>query len=123
MVYIEFKKVWKNSMLQGTSEASCESVGSIMGIHGGRNRHLKPENFSKEIVLRYNLGPMHLLDNSKSNVNFVQDVYNRYQKEFIRKTTRIDKIVTKDFSKSSAVATFEKKGEAKSHFPKSFWEN
>ena len=84
---------------------------------------MKPEIFSKEVVLRYNLGPMHLLDNSKSSINFVQDVYNRYLKEFIRKTNRIDKLVTRDFSKSSAVAIFEKKGEVKSHFPKSFWEN
>lgn len=121
--FCQFKKIWQNAMIRGTSEASCESIGSIMGIHVGRNRHLNPDNFSKEIVLRYNLGPMHLLDNPSSKVNFIQEVYNRGKKEYIRRTNRIDQIVTRDLAKSSAVATFKKKGEENSHFPLSFWKN
>ena len=90
-----------------------------MNIHVGQNRYLKPDNISKEIVLRYNLGPMHVLDNPKSSYNFVQDVYNRSKIEFVRP----DKISTKNLIKSSAVSTFKKRREEKSHFPSSFWEN
>ena len=67
----------------------------------------------------YNLGPMHVLDNPKSSYNFVQDVYNRSKIEFVRP----DKISTKNLIKSSAVSTFKKRREEKSHFPSSFWEN
>ena len=115
--------LWQLCMIKGTSEACCETVGSIMNIHVGRNRYLKPDNFSKEIVLRYNLGPMHVLDNPKSSYNFVQDVYNRSKIEFVRKTDRPDKLSTKNLIKSSSVSTFEKRREEKSHFPSSFWEN
>ena len=65
------------TMIRGTSEAACETVGSIMNIHSGRNRHLKLEIFSKEIVLRYNLGPMHVLDDH----DFIEEIYNREKKE------------------------------------------
>lgn len=65
------------TMIRGTSEAACETVGSIMNIHSGRNCHLKPEKFSKEIVLRYNLGPMHVLDDH----DFIEEIYNREKKE------------------------------------------
>ena len=119
----EFMDLWQFCMIKGTSEACCETVGSIMNIHVGRNRYLKPDNFSKEIVLRYNLGPMHVLDNPKSSYNFVQDVYNRSKMEFVRRTERPDKISTKNLIKSSAISTFEKRSEEKSHFPSSFWEN
>ena len=48
-------------MIRSCSEAACESCGSLMGQHGGKNRHLEPENFSKEMVLRVNLGSLHIL--------------------------------------------------------------
>ena len=121
--FCQFMDLWQFCMIKGTSEACCETVGSIMNIHVGRNRYLKPDNFSKEIVLRYNLGPMHVLDNPKSSYNFVQDVYNRSKIEFVRKTDRPDKLSTKNLIKSSSVSTFEKRREEKSHFPSSFWEN
>ena len=41
---------------------------------------------------------MHLLNNLSSKVNFIQEVYNRGKKEYIRKTNRIDQIVTRDLA-------------------------
>jgi hypothetical protein len=43
------------------SEAICETVGSIMNIHKGRGRNLHPVNYAKELYLRFNLGPTHIL--------------------------------------------------------------
>ena len=48
-------------MIRSCSEAACESCGSLMGQRGGKNRHMEPENFRKEMVLRVNLGPLHIL--------------------------------------------------------------
>ena len=31
--------------------------------HCGKNRFLQPENFNNEMYLKFNLGPLHLLDN------------------------------------------------------------
>ena len=59
---MEFQKLWELVMVRSSSEAICETVGSIMGQHCGKNRYLTPENFSKELVLRFNLGPLHLLN-------------------------------------------------------------
>ena len=52
--------------------------------------------------------------------NFVEEVYNRDKKEYLR-TKRVDKVVTKDLTKSAAVASFQKRAEEKSHLPASFW--
>ena len=42
--------------------ANCKTAGSI-NQHFGKNRLLQPENFNIEIYLKFNLGPLHLLDN------------------------------------------------------------
>ena len=47
-----FQNLLEIVMIRSCSEAACESCGSLMGQHGGKNRHLEPENFSKEMVLR-----------------------------------------------------------------------
>ena len=46
-------------MIRSASEAKFETVGSIMGMHSGKNRYLEPEYFSQEIVLLCSLGPFH----------------------------------------------------------------
>ena len=76
-----------------------------MGQHGGENRHLEPENFSKEMVMRVYLGPLHILDEGLVNESIEFDTG----------------LVSKDLNKSAAVSTFEKKCEEKSHFPTHFW--
>ena len=56
------KNLWELGMIRSTSEAICETVGSIKNQHAGKNCHLEPEYFSMELVLRFSLGPIHLLD-------------------------------------------------------------
>ena len=41
-------------------------------------------------------------------------------KIYIKKGTRLDKIVSQDVDKSSSIAKFENTDEQKSHFPKDF---
>lgn len=113
--FVKFQEIFENCMIRGTSEAACESVGSIMKIHASRNRHLDPTNFSKEIVLKFNLGPILELE------DFIEEIYCTEKKDYIRKTSRIDQFVTKDLKKSAAVANFERKEKEKCHFPLSFW--
>ena len=47
---MEFQKLFENVMIRSTSEAQCESIGSIMNQYCGKNRHLEPEYFSMELV-------------------------------------------------------------------------
>ena len=50
-------------MIREISHSFCESIGSMMDTHSTRNCDLGPENFSNEIILRVNLGPLHLMGN------------------------------------------------------------
>ena len=103
-------------MIRSTSEAICESIGSIMKIHTSSNRNLQPDSFNMEMVLRVNLAPLHLLE------NLVNEVFaSNSNTNYIRKGTKISQIVSKDINKSAAISTFEKNGEKKSRFPHSFW--
>ena len=64
------------------SEAICESIGSIMNMATSGGRYLNPQNFNKEIFLRYNLPPLHTL------TGFIEDILQdelANKKEFIRK--------------------------------------
>ena len=46
---------------------------------------------------------------------------NRDKKEYLRRTKRVDKVVTKDLTKSDAVASFQKRAKEKSQLQASFW--
>ena len=59
---LPFQKLWENLMVRSTSEAICETTGSMMNQHSGKNQHLNPNNFNVEMFLRFNLGPLHKLD-------------------------------------------------------------
>ena len=50
-----------------TSEVICKTVGFIMLQHG-HNCSLKAENFSMEMMLQFNLGPMHLMESLISDI-------------------------------------------------------
>ena len=102
-------------MIRSCSEAICETIGSSMNQHGGKNCYLQPKYFNNEMFLRVNLGPMHLLK------DFVNDVFVSDPKDYIRKENRISKITSQDINKSSA--TFQKNNEKKSRFPNSCWES
>ena len=72
-----------------------------MGQYCGKNRFLKPENFSKEIVLRFNLGPMHLLDGHVGEV-LALDI----TKSYLRQAVYIGRTVTKHLNKSASIESF-----------------
>ena len=46
-------------MIRSTSEAICETVGSMMAQHGAKNHNLQPKNFNIEMYLRFNLPTLH----------------------------------------------------------------
>ena len=56
-----FTEFFENIMIRTCSEAMVETVGSIMGIALAKGRNTHPVNFEKEIKLRFNLPPLHLL--------------------------------------------------------------
>ena len=85
--HMEFQKLWENVMLRSTSEAQCESIGSIMNQHFGKNRHLEPEYFSMELVLRVNLGPLDVL---KGLINEV--LASDPDRSYLRKEDRISQL-------------------------------
>ena len=60
-VATSFVKFFQHTQVKSYSEAMCETVGSIMKIHGGQGRNLHPANFSKEIFLKFNLPPLHIM--------------------------------------------------------------
>ena len=84
-----------------------------MNQHSGKNRFLTPENFSNEIVLRFNLGPMHLLEGLIGEVLALESPKCYLRKQGI--------VATDDTNKSTALGTLQKKNEQKSRFPVSFW--
>ena len=86
-----FSKLFQNIQIRSSSEAMAETVGSVMSNHAGRNRHLQSHNFSKEIVLRFNLGPHHLLEGL---VVKVYRIFKTKNKQFVYKRDSKGKLVT-----------------------------
>ena len=112
--FMDFQRLWETVMICLTSEAICKTVGSMMSQHG-QNGSLKAENFSMEMMLQFNLGPMHLMG------SLISDIFaSENKKLYLRKESKISQIVSKDFNKSAAVATFEKNDKKKSRFPHHF---
>ena len=75
-LFVEFFELVE---IRSMSEAMAEMVGSIMNINNGTGRQLQPVNFSTEICLRFNLGPLHTL------TGLIQDVVKEHSKDFFRK--------------------------------------
>ena len=74
-----------------------------MGQHCAKGRYLDPENFSKELVLNFNLGPLKDLDGLIDEVLALDSA-----KSYLKKQVEIGR--TKgDLNKSAA--TFQKKSE------------
>ena len=46
------------------SEATCETIGSIMGIAVANGRNLEPANLNKEVFIRFNSPPLHIRNSS-----------------------------------------------------------
>ena len=56
-----FREFFEFAQAKSYSEAMCESIGSIMNMATAKGRNLHPANFGKEIFVRFNLPPMHVL--------------------------------------------------------------
>ena len=65
----KFMDFFEFIQVKSYSEAMCESIGSIMNMATSSGRNVRPENFNKEIYLRFNLPPLHLLMD-----NFIPDI-------------------------------------------------
>ena len=91
----DFQKLWEVLMIRVTSEAICETAGSMMNQHCGKNRFLQPENFNIEMYIKFNLGPLHLLN------NFVKEILaSDSSQSYLRKVQAMTmKLVTNDLSK------------------------
>ena len=97
--YIVFIEFFQCIQVRSMSEAMAETVGSLMNINSGTGRQLQPVNFSVEIYLRFNLGPLHALG------GLVKDVAEKHGKEFSLDSTSV------------AITSFRKKSELKCHIP------
>ena len=75
-----------------------------MGQHCAKGRYLDSENFSKELVLNFNLGPLKDLDGLIDEVLALDSA-----KSYLRKQVEIGRTTTGDLNKSAA--TFQKKSE------------
>ena len=109
--FMDFQRLWETVMICLTSEAIFKTAGSMMSQHG-QNGSLKAENFSMEMMLQFNVGPIHLVESLICDI-----LASENKKLYLRKESKISQIVSKDFNKSAAIATFEKNDEKKSKFP------
>ena len=111
--YAMFIEFFEFVEIRSMSEAMAETVGSVMNINNGTGRQLQPVNFSTEICLRFNLGPLHTLS------GLIKDIVKQHHKNFFRKAPPKNLNLT---SSSSAIATYRSKEEAKSHVPYTIFE-
>ena len=112
-----FAALYECLQIRIMSEAIAETVGSVMSIHsnsGGGGRHLQPENFAKEIYIRFNLCPAHLQG------PLVQAIVSRrieedkvYYRRKLNKT-RMDMLVSEQ---SATIANRQQVLEQKVHMP------
>ena len=79
--------------------------------------YVKSDNLSKGIVLRFNLGPLHLLD------GFIDEIWRLKQQNLIceNKSKLVELLLMIYVNKSAAMGSFQKKNEEKSQFLTSFW--
>ena len=100
----------------------AETVGSIMNNHSGKGRYLDPVNFSIEIYLEFNLGPLFLLE------EIVQAVYDLKKKEYLYKQKPSGALATHfsrlaDVNDGSSIKTYRNKQVEKAHLPVSIWKS
>ena len=111
---------FENVMIRSYSEAMAESVVSIMGIGISRGRNTHPTNLEKEVKLRFNLPPLHILVEK-----FIPELVSESQSEYFRKgdgkksQMRKFKFVTT----SASVGNFRSLQTTKSHLPIDFFIN
>ena len=106
-----FINLFQCVQIRSMYEAMAETVGSMMNIHTGSGRYLEPINFSNEIYLMFNLGPLHLLD------SLIKEILREMNKTFIRNVDK-NRFFTVE---SPAITTYRKNELEKSHIPSVIW--
>ena len=86
----------------------------------GRNRYLDPVNFSKEVYLEFNLGPLFLLE------DLVNEVFELKKKQYIYKEKPSGNLSTHfsrlaDATEGSSVRTYRNRQVEKAHVPLEIW--
>ena len=113
----EFTDMFETIQIKSFSEAVCESIGSVMKIAKGKGRNCDPVNFSKEMILSYNLPPLHILSQG-----FIPKIVKELstQKEYFRRGDSKYPSVRNQFKSSMLSASlhnFQKEEEMKSKLP------
>ena len=76
-----FIELFEFVQVKSYSEAICESIGSTMNIATASGRNLFPDNFAREVFLRFSLPPLHLLMEKM----IVLEEKKKKNKEYIRR--------------------------------------
>ena len=106
--------MFQRVQLKTYSEAIAETVGSIMSLAQARFRKSEPVNFAKEIYLRFNLPPLHIL-----TVTFIPAIVKKllFFKKFFRKCDGIREDKLKFPNVSASVGNFRAGEEENSRLP------
>ena len=83
-------------MTRKISEAICESIGSMMDTHSTRDYNIGPKNFSNKMILRVDLGPLHLMGNLIDEILASDNT-----KLYVRIEKRLKQLSHKDKDKTS----------------------
>ena len=114
-----FIAMFQRVQLKTYSEAIAETVGSVMTLAQARFRNLEPVNFAKEIFLRFNLPPLHVL-----RLAFIPSIVEKLleYKEFHRRMEGgRDRGKLKFNNISASVGNFRAKEELNSRLPIDFF--
>ena len=117
--YSNFVELFEHIQIKSYSEAIAETVGSIMNIQLGSGRNLHPVNMNKEMFLRFNLAPLHVLK-SLLIPEVVKDKIENERKTYFNKTNQ--KSMLKYESLSASIGNFRKDAEERSHLPATLFE-
>ena len=121
----EFKRIFEYCMIDVMSEALAETVGSIMNHHlgSGVRNSILPKNLNTEIYTRYNLGPLHCVEDIIKSVVLRRLDEDNISYKRIMDVKRPDKLKAFGTVLSSSVHTFRKQEELKAHLPLSIWKS
>jgi hypothetical protein len=115
-----FIDLYEHINIRSYSEAVCETIGSIMGISIANGRNLMPVYLHKEVFIRYNLPPFHVLkEKFIPSVARIWRMRSASGKEFFRKHPKTSGLKIDELSHS--IEAFRKKEIEKSHFPVSLF--
>ena len=107
-----FRDLYEHLNIRSYTEAICETVGSMMGTALSRSRIQMAVNMNKEVFIRFNLPPYHMLKKE-----FIPEVAKKWRgnKEFFRKYPKKSGLKMDELSAS--IESHRQRQTKKSHFP------